>query len=135
MSTHSSHCTSCNGCNKANKPKDCKGDGCGRCCKGQKKNEFLLILLERQFLPFVYSDEEIFFKENEATTKDEIEEFRYTITSFLSLEYLTIDFNVELDEYSYTDYNNISNLFNISDKGLKKGTISITQKCFDTFIK
>ena len=135
MSCNSGHCTNCNGCNKADKPKDCKGNSCGRCCNKQKNNDFLLILLEKQFLPFVYVDDEVFYKNNATSTKAEIKQFQETITLFNSLGYLTIDYNIELDEYSYLDYNNIFDLFNMNKENIKKGTISITQKCFDTFIK
>lgn len=138
MCDKSHSCTNCDGCNNKTKPKDCQNNGCGRCCggncDGKKTNSFLLILLEKQFLPFLYSDEIIIFKENYDTNLSEILEFANIIKECEMLEYLTLDYDIELDEFSYLDYENISNLQEYKNISFKKGTIAITKKCIDVFM-
>ena len=132
-------CTDCKNCNKKEKPKDCKGDSCGRCCgnscANNRNNEFLIILLEKQFLPCLFIDDKIIYKENEYTNEEEINSFYNTILSFSNLGYLTIDTDEELDEFSYLDYSDIFKSMNVDNTEVTKGTLSITQKCIDVFTK
>ncbi len=138
---------SCDGCSKKNKPSDCKSDGCGRCCQGQcssKSNElereFLLTLLERSFLPFVYielgEEKIIIYKSCSESSALQISSYAQIIDKFHSLGYLTLDFGDELDEYSYEDYAS----FDASELTLgqkysqKRGSIAITEKCYKQFI-
>ncbi len=131
------HCNG--GCGGADKPKDCNKDGCGRCCKGknhsnfdENETEFLLDLLEKNFLPFIYNntENEIIYIENSETSAEKIKLNSKIIEKFQKLEFLTIDFDYALDDFSYEDYCRY-----LKNEQITKGSISITNKCFDMFLK
>lgn len=137
MSGKHGGCSGCGGCASKVKPADCESNGCGRCCgnsckKGQGES-FILLLRERQFLPFIYVDEQIIFKTHDGTTEEEQDEFFVAIKECEQLKYLTIDFDDPLDELSYIDYANEK--IKIENRGgvVGMGTIAITQLCIDSF--
>ena len=148
--THSKKgCNGCGGCaSKKNKPKDCKGDGCGRCCggrckhKNQTQEQLILTLLERYYLPFLYikaiEGNIYIYKDNADTSYAKIRDYQESIKNCEQLGYITLDYDIPLDEYSYQDYS----AFNIADylqdenynSKVKLGSIAITDKCLHTFL-
>lgn len=137
MSGKHNGCSSCGGCANKIKPSDCMSNGCGRCCGNSCKkvdsNSFLMLLRERQFLPFIHVGEQIIFKENEWVTEQEQDVNASEIRKYEQLNYLTLDWEDSLDEYSYSDYN--KELLYLEEQGKihGKGTIAITQHCIDSF--
>ncbi len=138
--------TGCGGCQKE-KPIDCQGNGCGRCCQskchsneGAGEQALVLDLLEKSFLPFVYVTKgdlaTIVYKANKETSAEEIHQNALAISNLERSGWLTVDFEEELDEFSYSDYMDLdASAFGIAaeEQGndwLKRGTLAVTELCF-----
>ncbi len=134
------NCSSnCTGCNKKNKPKDCKSDGCTKCCSfkchspyNDLEKDFLINLLEKNFLPFIYliDVDSIIYKHNKDTSIAEIKIYEQIIRNFEKTKILTIDFDFELDEYSYFDYLDYD-IYNSNE--FRRGCIAISEEGFNKF--
>lgn len=140
MANKKSGCSGCGGCNKKDKPKDCKSDGCGKCCGGscsslgtkQAESEFLVTLLERHFLPVIFCENKIVYME-ENKDRSKLQSYDTIINKFEKQNYLTVD-RESLDEYSYMDYKEIIEEFLIEEKEVKYGSLGVTKFALDTFL-
>ncbi len=128
-----SNCSGCEGCQGKEKPKDCKGNSCGTCCGNNREYEekFLIDLLEKYFLPFVHSQENgvcsYIYKDSKMTTEEEVLIYQKIIKKYETLGFLTLDYNIALDEYSYKDYEfEFNQIF-------KRGSIAITKECISYY--
>lgn len=141
MKNSKSGCEGCGGCNKKNKPVDCNSDGCGRCCGGscssngtkEAESQFMVLLLERYYLPVIISEARIIYTDSPQLDEDMIVSNDAIIRKFESQGYLTID-TEELDEYSYLDYEELLEQYKAKGISVKKGTLAVTKYSLDTFL-
>ncbi len=129
---------------------DCKQDHCGKCC-GNKNGcmshndyqldnddiKFLIDLLSKYYLPFiqVVSDdkidniENIIYLDDDIDNDEIIKKNKEMLKKLNSYNFINIDYNIALDEYSYTHYHNIEK----STTNIKRGSLEVSDTCLNTF--
>lgn len=136
------NCSNCQGCNNKIKPIDCPGNGCGRCCGPNKaiEREFIDEFLEMYYLPclFVNFDNQIqcIYKDNINTPYSKIKVINDIILKLEHYKYISLDYQIELDEYSYDDFVNFNmNDYLKTDEKLDvfRGSLAITDKFIEKF--
>ena len=137
------NCSNCQGCNNVFKPKNCPSNGCGRCCRLNKETEteFINELLEVNYLPCLFFTYEnivhCIYKLEKNTSLVKIKAINEIITKLNNLDYVSLDIDVELDEYSYHDYSNfnVNDYLGIEDNiNIIKGSLSITDVFYNNLV-